>query len=199
MSDDSPTLGDVFDAAFRKALRGLRVAMPGEIRSYDASTRRATVQPMIPDGWIDEDGERQATTLRPLTDVPVAQTGSGSVRVKFPIRPGDPCWLIFSSSCLTAWKASGRLLDPGDDRHHHEADAIAIPIARVTGSPPEDDTMIEFTDDNLIRAGGDEPLVRRSEFLGHTHATAGTGTPSPPISGPPGSAATFPGTDKLRG
>lgn len=196
--DDNPTLADVLDAARDKALRGLRVALPGEIRSYDAETRRCSVQPMVPDGWVDEVGQRKTSTLKPLTDVPVAQTGSGSTRVKFPIRRGDPCWIMFSSSCLTAWKSSGRLLDPGDDRHHHEADAFVIPIARVVGDV-EDDAMIEFTDDNLIKAGGDEPLVTRSEFLGHTHATAGTGTPSPPISGPPGSAVTFPGTSKLRG
>jgi hypothetical protein len=198
MSDDNPTLGDVFEAAFRKTLSGLRTWLPGEIRAYDAVGRRATVQIMAPDGWVDETGARQTSTPPPLTDVPVPPCGSGSTRVKFPIRVGDPCIVLFSSSCLTAYKATGRLLDHGDDRHHHESDAIAIPMPRITGNV-EDDAMIEFTDDGLIRAGGDEPLVTRAEFLGHTHATAGAGTPSPPISGPPGSAVTFPGTPKLRG
>lgn len=198
MSDDNPTLEDLLDAAIEAALRDVRVWLPGEIRSYDSGTRRAVIQVMIPDGWIDEAGQRQSTTLRPFTDIPAALTGSGSTRVKFPIKPGDPCLILFSSSCITAYKATGRLVDPKDDRHHHEADAFFVPMPRVVG-PVEDDAMIEFTDDGLIKAGGDQPLVTQAEFLAHTHATAGTGTPSPPISGPSGSAVTFPGTPKLRG
>lgn len=47
-------------------------------------------------------------------------------------------------------------------------------------------------------AGGTEPLVLRSEFLGHGHATAGTGAPSCPIVvATPASSATFPGTAAL--
>lgn len=199
MNDDDPTLGDLFEAAKRKALSGLRTWLPGEIRSYDADSRRATVQVMVPDGWIDEVGERQTSTLKPMTDVLVAPCGSGSTRVKFPIRPGDPCIVLFSSSCLTAYKATGRLLDPGDDRHHHEADALAIPMPRVVGAV-ENEAMIEFTDSGLIRAGGDEPLVTRAEFLSHGHPTAGTGPVSAPVTAAPaGSAVTFPGTPVLRG
>lgn len=51
----------------------------------------------------------------------------------------------------------------------------------------------------IRQAGGTAvPLVTREEFLSHTHATAGTGTPSPPVVGAtPGSAVTFPGTTVL--
>lgn len=44
-------------------------------------------------------------------------------------------------------------------------------------------------------AGGTEPLVTRSEFLGHTHLTAGTGAPTPPTkTATPGLETDFPGT-----
>jgi phage baseplate assembly protein V len=46
--------------------------------------------------------------------------------------------------------------------------------------------------------GGLDPLVKRSEFLSHGHATAATGPVSPPIVAPSSTpAATFPGTTLL--
>jgi hypothetical protein len=201
MSDSlTPKLSEVLDAAIEGALEGVRVALPGRIEHYDKDTRRATVQLLVQDGHVDGDGERQTTTIAPLTDVPVMMHGSGTVRVKIPIRVGDPCWVLFASSSIAKVKTTdgATVIDPADDRHHHESDAVVIPIPSLAAGSADDDAMIEFTDDGLIKAGGDEPLVKRSEFLAHTHATAGTGTPSPPITGPAGSAATFPGTGKLR-
>lgn len=44
-------------------------------------------------------------------------------------------------------------------------------------------------------AGGTEPVVKRSEFLSHGHATAATGPVSPPIVAPSSTpSVTFPGT-----
>lgn len=197
MSSNRVDLTEVLESAIQGFLDDVRVGLPGEIRSYDADSRRATVQLMVPDGWIDKDtGERRTTEHRPLVDVPVKQIGSGSIRVKIPIKPGDPCWVMFASSCIVAWKATGRLLDPKDDRRHHESDAYAMPIPRVVGDV-EDDAMIEFTDDGKIHAGGSKALVTQEQFMNHTHATAGTGTPSPPIALAPSPALT--GTDVLKG
>lgn len=197
----APTLDEVLDAAIRGVLDDVRVALPGQIESYDAATRRASVQVLIMDGSDGEDGARRSRPIAVLTDVPVAGVGSGQIRIKLPVRAGDPCWLLFASSSIARLKAGARgVTDPGDDRHHHVADAIAIPWVVFDGEDAEADAMIEFTDDEKIRCGGDQPLVTRAEFLSHTHATAGTGTPSPPVLGAaPGSEVTFPGTGKLRG
>ena len=199
---DTPLLVEVLEAAIEGYVNDLRVCMAGRIEAYDANTRRATVQILVQDRFIGEDGELRQVTIPQLTDCPVLGIGSGTVRILYPIKPGSQCWVMFSSSSLARLKSSSNttaVTDPGDDRHHHEADAVVIPIPSLSASKSSDATLIEFTDDGLIKAGGDDPLVKRSEFLAHTHATAGTGTPSPPISGPPGSAATFPGTPKLRG
>lgn len=171
MSDDSPTLADVFEAAIDAALKDVRVWLPGEVRSYDAVSRRAIIQVMVPDGWIEEDGQRRTTTLKPMTDVPAALCGSGSTRVKFPIRPGDPCLVLFSSSCITAYKATGRLIDHGDDRHHHEADAFFVPMPRVVGEV-EGDPMIEFTEDGEIHAGGDQDLALKQDVTALKNAVS---------------------------
>lgn len=199
---DTPSLSDVLEAAVEGRLARARTGLPGRIQAYDATTRRATVQVLVTDGVIGEDGERRARELPAIPDVPVAAIGSRGIRIKFPIRVGDPCWLMFSSSSIARLKATGRLGDPGDDRHHHIADAVALPLVFGFGDAPQDgdgdgdeDAMIEFTTSGLIRAGGDEPLVTRSELLNHTHASFG----APPTEIAPSGPTPFPGTGKLRG
>lgn len=198
--DFSLKLAHVLQAAIEGHMEGVRVALPARIESYDRDRRRANIQLLIPDEIVTEDAERTTEAVTHLTDVPVLFPGSGTVRIRFPIRAGDPCWAMFSSSCISRVKATGStdVVDPENNRHHHESDAVVMPIPTIGDAAADDDAMIEFTDDGLINAGGTEPVVKRSEFLGHTHLTAGTGAPSPPTSGTPGSSATFPGTAKLR-
>lgn len=187
---DVPTLSEVLDAAIRGGLDDVRVCLPGKITAYDAATRRATVQVLAMDGYTGEDGARKTSTLPPLTDVPVAHYGSGAVRIKVPVRAGDRCWLMFASSSIARLKAGATgVYDPGDDRHHSLADAIALPLVVV--GEDEADAMIEFTSTE-IRCGGTEPLVTKAEFEAHTHpdpASGFTGPPTDPITG----------TSKLRG
>lgn len=194
---DTPELSEIFDAAIDGTLAGVRTSLPGEVLAYDAVSNRATVRVQIPEAEVGESGER-TTKVITIPDVPVAHLGWGSVRIKIPVRKGAQCKLSFASSCLASWKQDGRLTDPQDDRHHHDADVVCEPWMMV--GIEDDDAQIEFTDGGEIRAGGSEPLVTRAEFLAHGHPTAGTGAPSAPISvSPPGSSVTFPGTPRLRG
>lgn len=163
MNDNTPALEDVLEAAISGTLAGVRVALPGRIESYDSATRRASVQILVKDGDIDETGERITTTVGPLSDVPVMRVGSGIERFKFPVRSGDLCLLLFCSSSIAAWKARGALVDPEDDRHHHEADAIAITGLFVGGSDTPG-TFIEITDQEILNLGG-TPAVQ-SALLG---------------------------------
>lgn len=163
MNDDSPSLEDLLEVAIAGTLAGVRVALPGRIDSYDALTRRASVQILVQDGDIDETGERITTTIKPLSDVPVMRVGSGVERFKFPVRKGDLCLLVFCSSSIAAWKARGALVDPQDDRHHHEADAIAITGLFVSGTDTPGAT-VEITDQEILNLGG-SPAVE-SALLG---------------------------------
>jgi hypothetical protein len=200
VSDTKPTLASVLNRAIAGALDDVRVALPGRVVRYDAAKQRVDVQPLVKDGYENESGARVAERLPVVSDVPVIFPGSGLFRITFPVKEGDTVLLVFASSSLARWKATGSEVDPGDDRHHTLADAIAIPglLAKPGTAAPTD--AIEIHSTSEIRCGGTQPLVTREEFLKHTHATAGTGTPSPPIVGAvPGSALTFPGTTKLRG
>lgn len=120
----------------------------------------------------------------------------------------------FSSVPLAG--AEGVALFPSGDRGHPLVIAMSDRRYRPTGGEPGEVTVYNNTgasmtltkDGDIIgrpapgrqmlvsdSGGGTEPVVKRSEFLNHGHATAATGPVSPPITAPgPGSAATFPGT-----
>lgn len=208
----SPTLATVLRAAVKAQLSQARVALPARVESYDASTQQATVQPLIYEGYQDETGERQAERLPVVTGVPVVFPGSGGFRVTFPVAVGDTVLLVFASSSIDRWLALGGEVDPIDDRRHNISDAIAIPGLHSFASPLANapTSTMSLGNDNGgptieisatdIQVGGSSPLVLRSEFLSHTHATAGTGTPSPPIVGGSSTPPTvFPGTGVLKG
>lgn len=185
MADDStPTLSEVLDRAIRTRLAGLRVGLPARVESYDAAKHKASVQPLILEGYEGEDGERAVERLPVINDVPVIFPGSGGTRVKFPIAKGDTVFLTFASSSLDRWLVTGGEVDPADERRHDLSDAVAIPglmdFAHVSDHTP----MIEFTATE-IRAGGTQALVTKTEFDNHVHlCPAGTsGSPTVPATG----------------
>lgn len=143
---DAPTLAELLESAIAGSVSDVRTWLPGRIESYDEATRRGTVQVLVMDSYPGEDGTRTPVTHKPLTDVPVAGLGSGKRVLDYPVSRGDLCVLLFASSSIAACKATGRLGDSGDDRHHHLADAIAIPFVLGFGGSPADATaMIKIT------------------------------------------------------
>jgi hypothetical protein len=165
----SALLTELIDAALDDRQSGLRVVLPGRIESYDKATRRATVQLLVQDGHVDGDGERQTTTIAPLTDVPVMRIGSGIERFKFPSRSGDRCLVAFASSSIAKLKSVDDVVDPDDDRHHHEADGIAIPGLFFGGTDP-DGTFVEIDDQEILNLGGSP--APHSALLGEPYLSA---------------------------
>jgi hypothetical protein len=147
----TPELADVLRAALAADRADIHVLMPGRVTAYDAARRRASVQPLIRRGRVDEAGERQAELLPIVNEVPVVFPGSGGDRIKFPVRPGDTVLLLFAESSLDLWLARGGEVDPGDDRRFSLSDGIAIPgLMHAASDAPR---LIEFTDTE-IRLGG---------------------------------------------
>jgi hypothetical protein len=147
----TPSLAEVLRSALAADRSELHGAMPGRVTAYDAARRRASVQPLIRRGYLDEAGERQSELLPIVNDVPVVFLGSGGARVKFPVRPGDTVLLLFAEASLDLWLAKGGEVDPGDDRRFSLSDGIAIPgLSHVASDAAR---LIEFTDTE-IRLGG---------------------------------------------
>lgn len=105
---------------------GIRVALPGQIVSYNSSSQTATVQPLIQDAHISEDGERVVETLPPVADVPVMFLGPARGRITWPVAQGDTCLLLYCSSSIQQWFARGGVVDPGDDRRHDLSDPVVL-------------------------------------------------------------------------
>lgn len=197
--NDTPELAEIIEAAAERiARKSLGGWMPGRIESFNAATCRATVTPLLLEDETDELGEHYGRRRPVLDDVPVLFLAGGGVRIRVPLKRGDTVILLAGARSVDKWKNTGGEVTPEDERHHTLDDSVAIPVEIVGAANAA--AFIEFTTDGLIKAGGNNPLVTRDEFLKHTHATAATGTPSPPIPHVTGgSAVSFPGTSKLRG
>ena len=129
----TPTLAGFVTNALDGRMRGVRVALPGVVQTYDPTTQTCSVQPLVQDGVYDESGTRIAERLPVVASVPVCFPGSGAFSVTWPVKPGDTVLLVFSSSSIDRWLALGGEVDPIDDRRHHITDAIAIPGLRDLG------------------------------------------------------------------
>lgn len=166
MSDDkTPSLSEVLEAAIGTAIEDVHTIKLGRIESYDATTGRAVVQPLVRERFVDGAGNESVRDRAPLTDVPVLCTGSGGVRIRFPIRAGDECLILVASEPIAGWKPAGGQVDPLDDRRHHLADAIAL--VGLQAAPVIAPVMIDI-DDAGISLGGPgatEPALLGSQFL----------------------------------
>jgi len=143
MTDATPTLGDVLHAAISRRLDGVHTASVGQIASYDETSRTASVQPLVWETYIDEDGAQQS---RRLPVVPRAL-------VVFPrgyratLVPGDVVVLVFTSQPLGRWIA-GADGDPGSARRHAMTDAIAFPFERA--GTIRGDVNVYLGDDSVV-------------------------------------------------
>lgn len=92
-----------------------------------------------------EDGGTVAETLPVLSSVPVCWPGAGGMRLILPLKKGDTGYLMFSEASIDAWQAKGGLVDPGDPRRFHLADAWFVPGLKS-------DAQAAWTGDNATDA-----------------------------------------------
>lgn len=125
--DPSPTYAQVIRSAIARGLAELRVAMPGRIETYDATTQKASVLPLLKDAVRNADGGIDIDPFPVIPGVPVLFSGGGGFRTTYPVRRGDTCLIIFSDKSMDLWKsAGGGPIDPVNTRAHELADAVCI-------------------------------------------------------------------------
>lgn len=144
-----PSLSDVLDVALTSALADVHTSMPGVVVSYDAASRRASVQPLIQRAYFDEDDVRQVERYPVLPSVPVVMPGNSSVGLVWTVKPGDRVLIVFSESSMNQWLAQDSEGDPLDERRHSLSDALAIPGLNPTGDVTDDvgDALVLHGDD----------------------------------------------------
>jgi hypothetical protein len=102
----------------------VHTSIPGAVVEYDASKRRATVQPSLK----RRAGNKEYIAFPLLIDVPVQFPGTKKWAIHFPLDPGDEVAVFFSERALEAWKDVGQdgIEDP-DPRRYDLCDAYCTP------------------------------------------------------------------------
>jgi hypothetical protein len=102
----------------------VHTSFPGVVVEYDASKRRATVQPSLK----RRAGNKEYIVFPLLIDVPVQFPGTKRWAFHFPLEKGDEVAVFFSERALEAWKDVGQdgIEDP-DPRRYDLCDAYCTP------------------------------------------------------------------------
>lgn len=177
-------------AVARNISTELRVALPGEIVSYDHTQQRASVRPLIRKKY--KDGE--VAPLPVIHQVPVVWPRGTDSALTMPLKAGDGVGLIFQDRSLDEWLSSGGMSTPNDSRQHDLSDAIAIPglcsFNDADGSEDvvlrHGDSKITLKDDGGIEVDGDLSVSGDITATGDIKASgdivAGAGNPLTAIS-----------------
>lgn len=164
----------------------LHVALPGVVRSYDAATQTADIEPgvqRVRSAADEEQDEDTAEALPVLPSVPVAWPRAGGHFLHWPLAAGDTVLLVFSESDLSAWRESGGVVDPGIGLRHGLGGAVAVPGLNTRGNPNADadgtygrvgregGPFVEFRPTE-IQVGGDRELAEHGDLAVHLAAIA---------------------------
>lgn len=79
----------------------MRVMIPGVVQRYDATTKRAVIQPAIMRDFKDR---RPSIAMAPLVDVPVVSNATGGFMIHQQINAGDIMMVVFTDRGLDAFK-----------------------------------------------------------------------------------------------
>jgi hypothetical protein len=120
MQDLTDFIKEYLDYYFTK----IHTSFPGVVVEYDASERRAAVQPSLK----RRAGNKEYINFPLLVDVPVLFPGTKRWTIHFPLEKGDEVAVFFSERALEAWKDIGQdgIEDP-DPRRYDLCDAYCAP------------------------------------------------------------------------
>lgn len=127
MATETPTLADVLDFFLANDRAELHVAVPGRVQSYDAAAQTVVVQPMTKKVSRDADDTRIVDTLPVLPAIPVSWPRGGGYFLSMPLVAGDGGLIMFTDTDIGAWRDSGEVADPGDERRHGLGGAVFVP------------------------------------------------------------------------
>lgn len=120
-------------AAMASHQAGVWTAIPGVVKSYNASAMTASVLPSIQAQVRNPDQSLSWVNLPLLVDCPVMFPNGGGFALTFPLQDGDECLVVFSSRCIDAWWQSGAANGPqvqADLRMHDLSDGFVVPGPR---------------------------------------------------------------------
>jgi len=174
---------EVFRRITEALFEDVFTALPGIVRSYDADTQKAVVQPALQQGTraVDDDEPDLVESLPLLSGVPVVHIRGGGMFVHLPLVAGDTVLLVCCQQDLNAWMRDGGEVDPGTMERHGLSGAVAIPglypstepLAGMSASVgmmgTEGGPQVEFHPAE-VRAGGSAALAMAAATDAHLAA-----------------------------
>ena len=157
---------DIISSAIKSVISGMHTCLPGRIESYDYTTQKANVLPLLRD--VYSDGEE--IDMPVIIDVPVIFPAIGSVGLTFPVNPGDGVLLVFAERSIDKWLSLGGVVTPDDPRRFDLSDAVAIvglnPFTEASQADNNDDvTLMNDSAKLKLQSGGKVALGNSTNEL----------------------------------
>lgn len=141
--------------------QGLRTVTFGEIVSYDPTTERATIKPLVRYPNAKASGVVEFQDEPDVPDVPVCFPSGGGVRVSWPLPPGAFVILAYLHRDASAFlEALSGPVDPLDYGRTHGAHGSAIAFPWAPGTPLESDPAGIMVTADVVRVG---PVLTATE------------------------------------
>lgn len=125
LSEQNADTEQIVDVLLSRVSATINCCLPGVVKSFDAATQTASIQPTIRRRIRVKSGVKEYPYPL-LTDVPVLMLGGGTQFLTMPITVGDECIVLFSDVCMDAWFQSGGVQNPILARSHDLSDGFAI-------------------------------------------------------------------------
>lgn len=138
------TLNDAISLATNYALTAIHTALPGSIISYDYTTQKAVIQPLLNKVWSDG----TTTPMPVLENVPVIFPRAGGASLTFPVVEGDTCLLVFIERSIDLWLTQGGQVNPDDPRKFDLSDGVALmglfPFSETSEADNNTDLLLTY-------------------------------------------------------
>ena len=137
---------DIFAQWLDAKMKAVHTDIPGEIQSYDESTKKATVKPLIKLRTNQDD----ILTIPPIDNVPVMMFIVKGFALDFPLEKGDGGLIIFAEEGIGDF-LNGKVEVTADDfSRFNLTDAIFLPGLWGFNNRPESRSKISIDSDGNI-------------------------------------------------
>ena len=125
---------------------------PGVVTEYNASTRRAIVQPSLK----RQAGNKEFVEFPLLVNVPVIFPGTKRITIHFPLEKKDEVVLFFSERAIGLWKSTGQDgIEDTSVRRYSLSDAYCMPGLQAQEFPVAEEAGLQI----LLKDAFDGELI----------------------------------------
>lgn len=154
---------EVIKRAIAVRVADMHVMLPGQVVSYDGQL--AAIDCMVKNPVFDDDGAIDVyEDLGTFVGVPVCWPRFGGFYLSGPLAQGDEGMLIFASTAIGEWRASGGKSEPVDASRHSLGWPVFFP-ALFNDSRPLPDSAARASGVVLGKEGSSEQLLIQSGLI----------------------------------